>query len=177
MVYGFNNVRGNFQLIPWTVGTLRIQRPDQNGMKRNRELVIIWWIWVMWKAKLNYFSQGKNDFFFSSHELVVLVRFCKGLPSSLCFLFHQVFPRNQHIVRKIWRQGLWGKGQLSIMGYYLGSTGLFSAYMENQSKVFSHTKSAVLSKIHSTIRCSNFELNLTNVFHLWNKCFELDALC
>lgn len=64
MVYGFNNVKGNFQLIPWTVGTLRIQRPDQNGTKRNRELVIIWWIWVMWKAKPNYFSQGKNEFFF-----------------------------------------------------------------------------------------------------------------
>lgn len=108
MVYGFNNVRGNFQLIPWTVGTLRIQRPDQNGTTRNREVVIIWWIWVMWKAKPNYFSQGKNDFFFFFTWISSFSKILLG--SSFPFLLlHQVFPRNQHTVGKIQRQELRGE--------------------------------------------------------------------
>lgn len=51
MVYGFNNVKGNFQLIPWTVGTLRIQGQTKAAPEEEQRTGNYLVIWVMWKAK------------------------------------------------------------------------------------------------------------------------------
>lgn len=160
---------GNFQLIPWTVGTLRIQRPDQNGTKKQRtgNYLVNLGVW-----KMTNYSQGKMIFLSCSQS------FCWICWESLHFAFlFIVFPETTHFLRKRYRSWIW-KWPPSIHRNLV----LFPVHLYRPRRV---RKPGFLVGLSSNWQLYHQAQSTVDAWFwaksdrfssLWNRCLELDAL-